>query len=76
MKNNIWLVLSEIIIGVIIRFLICLLFVNTSVALFMFGIVNFIDFYSRSIVYRLVLSKFYKEEKLSIKRNGDETLSV
>lgn len=42
----------------------------------MFGIVNFIDFYSRSIVYRLVLSKFYKEEKLSIKRNGDETLSL
>lgn len=32
-------------IGVIIRFLICLLFINTSISLFIFGIVNFIDFY-------------------------------
>ena len=63
-------------IGVIIRFLICLLFINTSFALFVFGIVNFIDFYSRSIVYRIVLSKLYKKENLSIKRNGDETLNV
>lgn len=63
-------------IGVIIRFLICLLFINTSFALFVFGIVNFIDFYSRSIVYRIVLSKLYKEENLSIRRNGDETLNV
>lgn len=44
-------------IGVIIRFLICLSFINTSFALFVFGIVNFIDFYSRSIVYKIVLSK-------------------
>ena len=63
-------------IGVIIRFLICLLFINTSFALFVFGIVNFIDFYSRSIVYRIVLSKLYKKENLSIRRNGDETLNV
>lgn len=63
-------------IGVIIRFLVCLLFINTSFALFVFGIVNFIDFYSRSIVYRIVLSKLYKKENLSIKRNGDETLNV
>ncbi len=63
-------------IGVIIRFLVCLLFINTSFALFIFGIVNFIDFYSRSIVYRIVLSKLYKKENLSIKRNGDETLNV
>lgn len=47
-------------IGVIIRFLICLLFVNTSYALFVFGIVNFIDFYFRSIVYRMVLYKICK----------------
>lgn len=47
-------------IGVVIRFLICLLFANISFALVIFGIVNFIDFYSRSVVYRLVLSKFYK----------------
>lgn len=63
-------------IGVIIRFLICLLFINTSFALFVFGIVNFIDFYSRSIVYRLVLSKLYKRENLPIRKNGDETLNV
>lgn len=57
------------IIGVIIRFLICLLFINTSFALFVFGIVNFIDFYSRSIVYRIVLSKLYKKRKLTIKKD-------
>lgn len=49
-------------IGVIIRFLICLLFINTSFALFIFGTVNFVDFYSRSIIYRIVLSKLYKKE--------------
>lgn len=64
-------------IGVIIRFLICLLFINTSFALFIFGVVNFIDFYSRSLVYKLILSKLYKkEENLSIRRNGDATLNV
>ena len=53
-------------IGVIIRFLICLLFINTSFALFVFGIVNFIDFYSRSIVYRIVLTKSYKKDNFVI----------
>lgn len=63
-------------IGVIIRFLICLLFINTTISLFIFGIVNFIDFYSRSIVYRIVLNKLYKKDNLAIKRSGDETLNV
>ncbi len=63
-------------IGVIIRILICLLFKNTSFALFVFGIVNFIDFYSRSIVYKIVLYKLNKENKLKIEKNGDETLNV
>lgn len=63
-------------IGVIIRFLICLLFIDTSFVLFVFGIVNFIDFYSRSIVYRIVLNKLYKKDNLAIKRRGDETLNV
>lgn len=63
-------------IGVIIRFLICLLFINTSISLFIFGIVNFIDFYSRSIIYRIVLNKLYKKDNLAIKRSGDETLNV
>lgn len=50
-------------IGVLIRFLICLLFVNTQLSLFIFGIVNFIDFYSRSLVYRIVLFKLNKNNK-------------
>ncbi len=49
-------------IGVIIRFLICLLFINTSFSLFVFGIVNFIDFYSRSIVYRIILSNYVRKK--------------
>lgn len=52
------------------------IFIDTSLALFVFGIVNFIDFYSKSIVYRLVLSKLYKKENLPIRRNGDEILNV
>lgn len=63
-------------IGVIIRFLICLLFIETSLALFCFGIVNFIDFYSRSIIYRIVLSKLHKKDNLDIKRSRDEILEV
>lgn len=58
-KSYILLIGSSI--GVAIRILICLLFVHTSAALFVFGIVNFIDFYSRSIIYRRVLSKSYKK---------------
>ena len=53
-------------IGVIIRFLICLLFLNTPFALFVFVVVYFIDFFSRSIVYRIVLSKLCKKENFSI----------
>ena len=63
-------------IGVVIRFLICLLFINTPFALFAFSIVNFIDFYSRSLVYRIVLYKLNKENNLKIERNGDEILNV
>lgn len=58
-KSYILLIASTI--GVIIRFLVCLLFMNNSFALIIFGIVNFIDFYSRSIVYRIVLSKIHKK---------------
>ena len=46
------------IIGVLIRFLICLLFINSKFSLFIFGISNFLDFYSRSLVYRTILSKY------------------
>lgn len=43
-------------IGVIIRIIVCLLFYNSSVALFVFGLSNFIDFYSRSVVYKIGLN--------------------
>lgn len=54
-KSSILLIGSSI--GVIIRFIICLIFLNTNLSLFIFGIANFIDFYSRSIVYRIALPK-------------------
>jgi len=54
-KSYILLIGSSV--GVIIRFLICLLFINSPFALVIFGLVNFIDFYSRSIIYRTILSK-------------------
>lgn len=73
-KSYILLIGSTI--GVIIRFLVCLLFINTSLALFIFGIANFIDFYSRSIIYKLVLSKLFNNDKLTTNRNGDETFNV
>ena len=44
-------------VGVLIRLIICFLFINTQLSLFIFGIVNFIDFYSRSLIYKFVLFK-------------------
>lgn len=41
--------------GAIIRIIVCLVFYNSNIALFMFGLSNFIDFYSRSIMYRIGL---------------------
>ena len=52
-------------IGVIIRFLICLLFIHSQISLFIFGIVNLIDFYSRSLVYKSVLFMLNKNNKLN-----------
>ena len=63
-------------IGALIRFLICLLFINSSFALFIFGISQFIDFYFRSIIYRIILSKLYNKNNMKNKRNGDEVLNV
>ena len=71
-KSYILLIGSTI--GVIIRFLICLLFINTSFSLYIFGIVNFIDFYSRSIIYRLALSKIYR--KKDIEEKQDKKINV
>ena len=71
-KSYILLIGSTI--GVIIRFLICLLFINTSFSLYIFGIVNLIDFYSRSIIYRLALSKIYR--KKGIEKKQDKKINV
>lgn len=49
-------------IGAITRVLICLLFISTDFVLIIFGIVNFIDFYVRSLIYRLVLLKLYNKK--------------
>ena len=49
-------------IGAIIRVALCLCFYNTNIALFIFGISNFIDFYSRSIVYRIGLDKLVQKK--------------
>lgn len=63
-KSYILLIGSTV--GVIMRFIICLIFINTSITLFVFGVVNFIDFYFRSIVYRIVLKKVNnKNNKIS-----------
>lgn len=43
------------IIGAMVRIIICLLFFKSSIALIVFGLVNFIDFYFRSIMYRVSL---------------------
>ncbi len=61
-KSYILLIGSTV--GVIIRFIICLIFINTSITLYVFGVVNFIDFYFRSIVYRIVLKKVNNKNKI------------
>ena len=44
-------------VGSLIRVIICLAFYNSEVALLVFGIANFIDFYSRSVMYKIELEK-------------------
>lgn len=44
-------------IGSAIRVLICLVFCKSDIALFVFGLVNFVDFYIRSIIYRIELER-------------------
>ena len=39
-------------IGAFIRVIICLIFVKTQVSLYVFGIVNLVDFYIRSLIYK------------------------
>lgn len=54
------IILNGSIIGVIARLAICLIFLKTPVCLYIFGIASFLDFYVRSIFYRLGL-KHYKK---------------
>ena len=44
-------------IGSLIRVVICLVLCKSDIALFVFGLVNFVDFYTRSVIYRIELEK-------------------
>lgn len=48
------------VVGAAVRVMLCQVFLNSSISLFVFGISNFVDFYVRSAVYRIGLSKYYK----------------
>ncbi len=61
-------------IGVVLRLLICLLFLNTDLALIVFGLVNFVDYYIRSLVYRTFLYILDKKGKLSVDKKEDKIL--
>lgn len=52
--------------GAFARVVLCFFFLNSTIALFIFGISNFVDFYIRSIIYRIGLSKSYKKDNLNI----------
>lgn len=43
--------------GVALRIVVCFLFMNTSYGLYVFGISNFLDFYSRSIIFKMGMNK-------------------
>lgn len=52
-------------IGLIIRFTICLAYLDTNIALFIFGLVNLIDFYIRALIYKYMLRLLKKQKKLA-----------
>lgn len=52
-----FIILIGSLIGAVIRVIICLLFVKSNFALFVFAISNFIDFYTRSRIYKFELNK-------------------
>ena len=54
--------------GSLIRVILCFIFLKSTIALFIFGISNFVDFYIRSIIYRIGLSKFYKKDNINIEK--------
>lgn len=51
-KGQIKVILFGSISGVVIRFLVCLIFFKTPIALYIFGLANMIDFYFRSLIYK------------------------
>lgn len=52
------ILLEGSIVGVIVRVLLCLLFLKTPICLYIFGIASFIDFFTRGVIYkRQFLSK-------------------
>ena len=48
-------------IGVIVRILICFIFLNTKINLYIFSIASLVDFYVRSLVYKNKINKRLKE---------------
>lgn len=44
-------------VGAFVRVVLCYIFLNSKIALVVFGISNFVDFYIRSIIYKIGLSK-------------------
>ena len=46
-------------IGACIRVLICILILKTPIALYVFGLVNLVDFYIRSIIYKKCLKIWF-----------------
>ena len=57
-------------IGSFIRVLICLAFCKSDIALFVFGVVNFVDFYIRSVIYRIELEKIDENTECMINNNA------
>lgn len=50
-------------VGALVRVILCYVFLNSQISLFIFGISNFIDFYIRSIIYRIGLAKMKSLQK-------------
>ncbi len=48
------------ILGASTRVILCFVFLNSKISLLIFGISNFVDFYIRSIIYKIGLSKLYR----------------
>lgn len=48
--------------GVLIRIVVCLIFINTGYGLYFFGITNFLDFYSRSIIFKMGIKKLNRKK--------------